>query len=221
MGTHTRVVTGPVALLLALFAGGCEDPHAQEKAAIIASLEQLDEANRRCDGDAAVAVMSSASLSEYTRLVMLALDGSRLEVLSLSPSDQMQIVSLRNRLSRQQLESMDGREYQRFATASCWYDFAEEGDPGYEGSIGDIKVLGDFAYADVLNEKGRPSGVSAEFSLEDGVWKVNEFTFQRVYDEELRAWAAEEDMTVEEYIVMFEEWQTGRPVEDSVWEPMR
>lgn len=218
-GTRTlRTALGASALVLLGAAAGCEDEHAAEKEAILTCLRQLDEANQDCDGAAAVALMSQRGLDEYTRLVKIALDGSKTDVQSLSPLEMMQVIEMRHRIPLRQLEKMDGRAYQEFATSDCWYTGAEG---SYEDSVGEIFVSGDTAYADVLDFDGNKSGVQGHFEREDGVWKVNEFSFHRVWDEELTKLAAENNVTIPEMVVLFEEWDTGKKIRKSIWEPMR
>jgi hypothetical protein len=220
----TRLLTSSFLGLLCLLSiapAGCEDPHAEDKEAIRAALRQLDQANEDCDGAAAVAVMSSRGLDEYTRLVKLALDGSKTDVQGLSPSEMSQVVQLRHRLTRQQLEKMDGRAYQEHATSDCWYALDLDEAGGYESGIGSISVSGEVAYAEVLEADGTKSGVQAHFEREDGVWKVNEFSFQRVWDDELRELAAENDLSIPEMVVLFEQWETGEQIRNSIWEPLR
>jgi hypothetical protein len=204
-------------LLLAV-TGGCEDPQAAEKEAILACLRQLDEANASCDGAGAVAVMSQRGLDEYTRLVKLALDGSKSDVQSLSPLEMLEVIQLRHRMKRQQLEQMDGKAYQEYATGQCWYTGA---GGSWEESIGEIYVSGDTAYADVLDFDRNKSGVQGHFEREGGVWKVNEFSFQRVWDDELTKLAAENNISVPDMIVRFEEMATMEQIRRSIWEPMR
>lgn len=206
--------------LIALCLPGCEDPHAQDKAAIRASLRQLDEANEECDGPGAVAVMSSQGIADYTRLVKMALDAPREKVIVMGASEKLQIIQLRNRLTRTELEKMDGAAYQAHATGECWY-FMGDDYVGYEGSIGDIDVMGDMAYGHILDEDGDDSGLLAEFAREDGVWKVNEFSFHRQWDEWMHEWAGLERMTEDELIVRLEEIEWGKDIRDSIWDPMR
>lgn len=219
MGTTLfRIVILMLAALLAL--PGCEDPNAEEVAAIRASLRKLDEANRNCDGAAAVAVMSSRGLAEYDRVVRLALDATAAEVHELLPGEMWHVIQLRHRLTRRELEAMDGRAYQEYATGNCWYSFDDD-EGSYDESIGAIHVSGDTAYGDILDERGRKSGVQAHFEREDGVWKLNEFSFDRYNDEVLLELAAEEGLPIAEYLVLWEELETGDPVPDSIWDPMR
>ena len=219
---HHQILVAVVLFLISVLGlSGCEDPDAAEKEAILASLRQLDQANIDCNGAAAVAVMSSKGIAAYTRLVNLALDGTRVEVLGLEPSELMQVLQLRNRLTRAQLEQMDGADYQEYATSECWYVAEDYEDVGYESSIDDIKVYGDLAHAAILDEDGKDSGLVVEFAKEDGVWKVNEFCFHRLYNEYLYSVAAQEDMEVAELLVVIEEMDWGNDIRRSIWEPMR
>ncbi|MFG0241363.1 MAG: hypothetical protein ACF8R9_01120 [Phycisphaerales bacterium JB054] len=219
---HHQILVAVVLFLISVLGlSGCEDPDAAEKEAILASLRQLDQANIDCNGAAAVAVMSSKGIAAYTRLVNLALDGTRVEVLGLEPSELMQVLQLRNRLTRAQLEQMDGADYQEYATSECWYVAEDSEDVSYVSSIDDIKVYGDLAHAAILDEDGKDSGLVVEFAKEDGVWKVNEFCFHRLYDEYLYSVAAQEDMEVAELLVLIEEMDWGNDIRRSIWEPMR
>lgn len=216
----TISIIGTVLLTLAaLLLPACEDSSsAAEKEAILDCLRQLDEANAACDGAGAVAVMSQRGLDEYTRLVRLALDGSKSDVQSLSPLEMWQVIEMRHRIPLRELEKMDGRAYQEYATSQCWYS---EGEGEWEDGIGEIYVSGDTAYAEVLDFDGKKTGVQGHFEREDGVWKVNEFSFQRVWDDELRKLAAENNISVPDMVVRFEEMATLENVRSRIWEPMR
>ena len=217
---HTTIVA-PLAVLAALMLTGCEDPHAEDKAAIRACLRQLDQANQECDGAKAVACMSSEALDEYTRLVNLALDGTRDQVLALYPADKWQIIQIRNRMTRREVQGMDGAAYQRHATGECWYLAWDDEDTAYEDDIGKIDVWGDVAYAVIKDWDGDDSGRVAEFTREGGVWKVNEFSFNRLFDEDIREWAREADMTEDEFLIYLEESEWENDIRDSIWDPMK
>lgn len=219
---HHQILVAVVLFLISVLGlCGCEDPDAAEKEAILASLRQLDQANIDCDGAAAVAVMSSKGIAQYTRLVNLALDGTRVQVLGLEPSELMQVLQLRNRLTRAQLEKMDGADYQEYATSECWYLAEDLEDVSYATQIDDIRVYGDLAHAAILDEDDKDSGLVVEFAKEDGVWKVNEFCFHRLYDEYLYSYAAQEGIEVAELLILIEEMDWGNTIRRSIWEPMR
>jgi|GEM_PF-3545576 len=221
MKHHQILVAVVVFLISVLGLSGCEDPDAAEKEAILASLWQLDQAYVDCDGAAAVAMMSSKALAEYTRMVKLALDGTRIQVLGLEPGELMQVLQLRNRLTRAQLENMDGAGYQEFATNECWYIDLDLEEVAYASLIDDIKVYGDLAHAAILDEDGKDSGLVVEFAKEDGVWKVNEFCFQRLFNEYVYSLAAQEGMEVAELLIEVEEMEWGNTIRRSIWEPLR
>ncbi|HZW09646.1 MAG TPA: hypothetical protein VFF69_07065 [Phycisphaerales bacterium] len=212
-----RVFAGVLCLFMILPAG-CEDPQAAEKEAIRAALRQLDDANEARDGAAAVAVMSSRALEEYTRLVKIALDGSKTDVQTLSPLEMLQVIQMRHRMDRRQLAAMDGKAFQEYATGEGWNSGARA---RWEDTIGDISVAGDTAYAEVLGTDGGDSGVQGHFEREEGVWKVNHFSFMRVWDDELRRLALQYDIGLPEMIVRFEEMATLQQIRKSIWEPMR
>lgn len=216
--TISILVTVLLTLTLALLPACEESGGSEEEEAILACLRQLDEATTGCDGPGAVAVMSQRALDEYTNIVKIALDGTKADVQSLSPLEMLQVIQLRHRLTRQQLEQMDGRAYQEYATGECWYT---GGQATWEESIGKIYVSGDTAYAEVRGIDGEASGVQGHFEREEGVWKVNQFSFMRVWDDELRRLAAQFNISVPDMIVRFEEMATLDNIRSRIWEPMR
>lgn len=220
MGTIQRSVAVMAACLLALALAGCEDPHAEDKTAIRAAVKQLDDANEACDGEAAVAVMSSAALDQYSQIVQLALNGTEREVRGLKPTDLGQVIALRHRMTRKELEGMDGRAYQAFATSACWYSgYGEE--YAWATSMGAIRVVGDYAYVDIVDDRGRKTGYEGRFEREGGAWKINEFSFHPHTDALLYEDAEFEGMSIEELLIWMEEDDSGEPVGEEIWQPMR
>lgn len=216
---HARVLVLTIAaVLMSLFCPACDDPHADDKAAVRAALRQIDTANRSRDGEAAVAVMCRASLDEYTRIVQIALDGKPDEVRRLPPHKLALVFELRNRLTRRELQGMDGRAYQAYATSAGWYD-AEWGS--WEESVGRIEIDGDRAVAYILDDRGGRTGDRMHFVFEDGMWKVNEFTAGRSIDEAYEREAGQFGMTVENYLILLEEEISGKQVRSTIWQPMK
>ncbi len=197
---------------LLLACAGCEDA---EAAAIRAMLVKYDQANEQGNGLLAKECVTKSSDTHYDTLRKHALYSDEKTVRALSPSTKLAVIMIRNRASAEQLEVLTGEDFLVWSTNQGWY---AGGEP-WANSFGRIKVDGDVALAPMLDE-GKPTRVTARFKKEEGKWRLDETTLIHAWDEHYIATARAEGMSVDELITYIEEEDSGKYVEETVWQPM-
>ncbi|MEX2081304.1 MAG: hypothetical protein WEC33_06780 [Dehalococcoidia bacterium] len=123
-GTISRSL---VALLLcaltACLLPGCENPEED----IDLTVSELEDASARRNGAAFVALLAPESFTHYDRMIQLALNATPKQLQSMSIMDKLDIVMMRNRMKRKDLEAIDGKAWIAKAVGEGWYE-AEGGD---------------------------------------------------------------------------------------------
>lgn len=213
MGRAARF--GLAAVLMLVAAVGC-DAQAEDKEAIRASWETIDEANKSSNGEVAAAHFTSGSLARYPRLIKLALDGKKAELDKLDAWDLSEVLRMRTLSTRKDLEGLDGRAYVVYATSKGWYSW---GDGPPEECRG-IRIAGDSAVVYFYSE-GEQTGESGRFEREDGVWKFDEESWRPTFNGYVREAAMEEGVTMPEFLISLIEEQSGVTPPATIWSPMR
>ena len=166
----TSRVLSLVAVLAALvFLAGC-DSRAEDRGALVDVMEAIDDCNNRADGKAILELVTRESVERYGELVRLGLDGTREEVLTRGPNDQLEILRMRARAKRSELEKLSPRQYVAFATSRGWYR-QPESDRGTT-SLREIRFGPSGATAEPVLD-GEPVGERIRFVEEDGRWKLD------------------------------------------------
>lgn len=231
-----------LALLLAAVASfvGCDKQKSADQEAIRKLWDEWHRVNTQRDGVAAINVYSSDTFDYYARVVKLAMDAKQEEIFKEDFVTIREILRMRCRATRKQLQRLDGRAYTAFATSQGWY--ASDGDPMV---LKDIRIAGDFATAvmydpealkeyraDQLssalsrrrsrrNRAEKPPEYPVGFVREGGFWKLDEKTLYPTWNE----WFAEErkfaGINMRDFLMEIEREETGNPVPMSVWNPMK
>lgn len=135
--------------------------------------ETYDLANQALTSRDAAALAAHVSASTFTyfdRLLNLARVGTKAQVMSLPPSEMMELVMMRNRCTGAQLKNMTG---------PFWLKACFEGGDYYDMDgieLGSIKIRGDFAEAsleyggfDIVDDSNNP--IYFLFVKENGTWR--------------------------------------------------
>ena len=156
MNPASLVGRGLLAALF-LFAFGCE-PGGPDVEAIKLVWDQYDVANNTRDGELAASIFTDGTHAYYGRLLLQALDAPREQVLRLPLFDRSEILTMRHRATRAELEKLDGRAYVVFATRKGWY--VSDPEDTEEVTLRRIRVTNDIASAQIVLG-GTPTGNSA------------------------------------------------------------
>lgn len=213
----TRSLSLVLLVFVMLFAGGC-DPHAEDKRQIQKVSDDLDFYNNTRNGAQVVNLFTAETFEHYDRLIKLGLDGTPQQVRSLPPLDKMEVLRMRMRSTRSELSKMTGRQYAEYATSAGWYQTPPEDQ--VQIRLIRFRFSGNNATAEAQLDRWK-TGARMRFEKQDGVWKMDEPSSMAAWDAVYRDLAADEGMTVDEFLFEWLEDEIGRPVPESVWQPMR
>lgn len=233
-------------LLLVIFAVlsvahiGC-DKNAKEKAEIRAAFNQVRDGNHSSDGQGMTAVLTQRTFDHYAKIVKMGMDSKAQDVWNLQPCDMYEVLRMRNRAKRAQLKSLDGKSYLIFACKEGWFSHDAEG-----WELGKINVAGDTALgtvhhpeweaayakqqvASVLSRRSmrygdkldKPFTYTCQFIKEGGVWKLDEPSMHNEYNRRINDAAKEARMSVRDFLMAFEEEESGNDIKMNIWDPMK
>lgn len=201
------------------FATGC-DPHAQDRADIRKVTDDLARAYRDGDGDAAVKLVTQESLDHYGKLVKLALDGKPDEVKKLPPNDKFEVLNLRARCTRKQLQGMGGAAYQKFVTKEGWWS-SPDIESWTQNMIG-LRIASDglSATTPLFIDKRHRTDHTLRWQKVSGLWRFDELATRPFVDELVTDEAEFLGMSVDQLIISAIEEDIGKSVGDGIWNPM-
>lgn len=116
--TIRRGITGALVLALSLLAASCGE---DELAAIEQTMQELDAAAARQDGETFVTLLAPESFDYYDQLLKRALNAEYRTIQTLSITEKHELLVMRNRCTRKELEPMDGRAWVVHAVNKGWY----------------------------------------------------------------------------------------------------
>jgi hypothetical protein len=160
--------------------------------------------------------VDSKTLSFYDRMLKISLHGDSVSVQKLDFLEKLTVLMVRHRVPVNELLSMSGKDFFIYAI--------DQGMVG-KGSvmtidIGDVKITDNFATGQML-ANGKPTPLNFGFNKENNTWKVDLTSIFPASNAGLNKMIADEGMTDIEYIFNALEMLTGRPVEDSIWKPLK
>lgn len=204
------------AVLLALFPflTGCEPAEAGD---VQYYYDAINRAFDSADGQGAVALLARRSIEQYDHAVQMAKTGTREQIKNLPGVERGDILMMRHRLTPEELAPLDGRAWLILATDRGW--MAHDPDE-VRLELGRITVNGDTASAEIVVE-GERTGAFYDFVREDGVWKLDWIRVDKLFNRWIAEGAAEAGMSEDEYLIMWEEQETGRPVRPDIWDRHR
>lgn len=230
-----------MALALILGGTGC-DQHSEQKKAILKTWTDYNTALANTDGQTAARLLSKASIDRYQTLIRKGLDAKSAEVLAMSPCDMAEILTMRNRATRAQLNGYAGKGYVIYAVNNGWWGAFDESE---DWRFKVTKVEPDRATAvltEIIHEtvqrlpsmslrgmvrnsmtsertrKGREYTIT--FVNEDG-WKLEESSMLARVNQEIQTTAKAARLSVRDFLMFIEEEDSGKEVKASIWDPMR
>ncbi len=212
MSLITRTVLSLILLASFLHLPACDQA---EAANVRASYDQINAAFNASDGKTVVSLLNQKSIDQYDRFTQLARTGTREQIKALPAAERSEIVTIRHRLTRNELEGLDGRGYIILATGRGWYA-AEEYEVPFD--LGKIRFQGSSATAEILID-GKASGYYYDFDLVDGVWKLDWVRIDELTNWQIAAQAEQSHMSEDAVILQIESEQSGKKVPASIWDP--
>jgi hypothetical protein len=190
--------------------------YGQEQSKVKQTFSNYKQSILKGDGDEAVKWVNNKTIAYYGEMLGLALDADSARVADLDLMDRLTVLSLRHRMTRDEISGMDGKQL-----------FVHSIKKGMVGKntvanveIGDVKVEGEQAKGQ-LQANGQKSPLNFGFTKENGQWKLDLTSLFEPTMAGLKQMIAGQGMTENEFIVRALEMSSGKPVTNVIWSPLK
>ena len=168
------------------------------------------------NGEDAASFLDSRSLDYYEAILEQVKTADSLEVDKAGLTDKLMILTIRHRLSHDEIVKMNGRTLLKRSI--------ELGLIGREGvensSIGEVTITGKDAEGEfVVN--GKPVPISMSFHKEKGEWKVDITSLFEMSEEAFQSLISTSGLTENEFLTQVLFMTSAKIPEPSVWQPVK
>jgi hypothetical protein len=167
-------------------------------------------------GEEAVTFVDRNTIAYYQEMLTIALDGDSAKLAGLPVIDKLTVFTIRHKVPKADVISSNGRDF-----------FVYSINHGMVGKnsvaaieLSDISVSGNNATASVKSG-GQKTPLAFGFNNENGSWKLDITSIFAKTNEGIGMMLKQNEMTELDFVFKALESLTGRPVEDSIWQPMR
>jgi hypothetical protein len=140
-----RAASAALVALSSLLFAGCD---ADDRAGVLQTLTELDEAVDARDGSAFCALVSPETHDYYTTMIQTALTADVRQTRALNFGDKFEVLYMRARFTRADLQGLDGRGYLAMCVRKGLFDDGVREKAEYK--IRAMKVEGSSATADIM-----------------------------------------------------------------------
>ena len=205
-------------LSIALFIGfSINAAFAQEQEAVSKCFDNYKTAVLAEDGIGATALLSQETIDYYQQVLDWALTASEQEVKGLSILDRMNVLTVRVRVTPEQMKEMDGESLLVFSYTSGIISK----NTVERGELGKVEIDGDNARGPIMME-GQEVPIDFVFAQEKGAWKFDLLAItkhekvRQGFERAVSAMDKDENDVLLEMIKV----STDLPVTKNVWKPV-
>jgi hypothetical protein len=202
------IVSLTVASLLII--PGCEDLEQEVREAF----DQYVAARDGRDLSTVLALTDPTYIDHLDYLVKMARSGEKDRVMRLTPVERIHIVCMRNRLKRDELASMTGKEWLSRTIKEGWAK--EVDDEGPQIGLGGITIKRPRAFA-ALTVQGRETAFKMQFAKTNNQWVLDPKCFDDLIDNYIRRIPMSADAE-DKLILRIESNASGKNVTPAIWE---
>lgn len=200
-----------VSLLLVVVPSGCDKDVALEVRTVY---EDVDAATKSRDSATLLRLIDPKNIEAADRLMEMARTAPRETLIRLPAIDRLDIARMRNRLTREQLKSFDGRAW---ITHSCQQGWMAGNPGGAELSLGKVTYSAPRAYAKVLAD-GEETPIRLEFVKVDGQWLMDMDGMDEWLSQLLGRMADRAGVTEDVLLARLESAKSGKEVRQTIWD---
>ena len=170
----------------------------------------------QADAESALRAVDSSTLQYYSEMLNHALNSDEATVRGLSIMDLLMVMSIRHRLTPEQVKGMDASSLFKYGVANGW--------TGKESVIGldvvHVEVDGQTATA-TFTSNGAESPVPFQFDKEGGQWKIDLTSIMGASGSAFSQMAEQQGITDVELVSMLLGMVSGEEVDaESIWIPV-
>ena len=168
------------------------------------------------NGDAAYNLIDKNTRRWYSESLQRALTFNRAEIMKLGVMDKMQVIMIRHRVPSDELLEMNGEDLFKYAVDHGWVSK----NSVLKLQIGKIDVQGDFATG-VVRSNDQDTPLRFHFYRNEGNWGIDLTVMTRMGEAAFLKEIKESGETEIDYIFKLTQIVSGKPVQESVWEPLK
>ncbi|MCB0322400.1 MAG: hypothetical protein KDD69_02470 [Bdellovibrionales bacterium] len=188
---------------------------AADEALVRNTFREYKSAILQARGETAVRQVSSHTIDYYQQMKDLALKGTPAHVHGLKLMDRLMVLSLRHRMTLQQLQDLSAPELFSFAVDQGW--IGKESVERLE--IGAISINGDAAKGEYIFD-GKAAPLHFSFYREQGEWRFDLLPVLNTGNAALEEALKREGTDENEFILSAMESVTGKKPAPTIWDPL-
>jgi hypothetical protein len=165
-------------------------------------------------GQSAVSVVNRATLQYYAQMKSLALEGHENEVRQLTPMNKLMVLSLRHRVSVDDLRGMTPQETFVHAVNQGWIGK----NSVLDSDLGQLQIFGNDASGEYL-KGGKPTPLRFRLTKEDGKWKIDLTALTPPADQAISMLIKKQGLDEDTFIIGLIESVSGKKAPPSIWQP--
>jgi len=197
-------------LFLSLALSSCKEEGKEE---ILDVFDAYNAALNNNDGAAAIALIDDKYFEDFQHMLIAARSAKREQVFRMRPSERSRIATMRNRLSYEELKTLDAR-----GAIKTLIDRGSERSSGLDITLGKIKFKRPRATAPLIVE-GFETKHILEFVQADNVWKLDPACFDESLDFIIAKRSDRRGVREDTLILENESASSGKNVTDAIWDP--
>jgi hypothetical protein len=201
-------------LPLLLMLSGCSRPSEEE--AVRKTFHAYKSAIMNDDGEAAYGLVDQNTRDWYSTTLDRVLTWDREQIMTLGVLDRMQVILIRHRIPKQDLLQMTAKQLIVHAVNQGWV--GKNSASGIE--VGAIDVQGDFATG-VVRSNGIESPLRFHFYKEEGGWRLDLTEMIKWGEAAFIQQIEQSGETENDFIFRLTRIVTGKPVDETIWAPLK
>ncbi len=200
--------------ILVLFIVGCS--RNSEHHLVKQTFEGYVSAILNDDGVAAYDLVDRNTRDWYGETLERVHTWDRDQIMKLGILDKVQVILIRHRIPKDELLQMTPESLFKYAVSHGWV--GKNSVTGIE--LGKIDIQGSFATG-VLRFNGQDSSQRFHFYKENGSWRIDLTELNKMSEAAFLSQIEQSGLTEVDYIFRLIQIVSGKPVQDSIWSPLK
>lgn len=167
-------------------------------------------------GEDAVNYLDANTIGYYSGILKLVKNANRNELSSLSLMDKLMVLIIRNKATKQEILSLDGKGLLVYAIKNWMVGK----DSVMNNSIWEVSIDTDFAKGEML-VNGKKSWLYFQFHKETNSWKLDLTSIFPMSNAAIKKVADESGLSEDEFILSLIEYSSNKKPNANIWNPVK
>ncbi|MGB0931705.1 MAG: hypothetical protein ACPGVB_13060 [Chitinophagales bacterium] len=194
-------------------------PTGKDVKAVLSRYEDYKAAILVSNGKGAIEHIDQNSIDYYSDILNWALNSPKEEVQKLDPVNQFMVLSVRKRISREDVKKMKGKDLLIYTVDNEWTNKKTVGLT----ELGEIRKISDNTIRAAMTVRQEATETFIEFTREnkDAKWKINLLSLSENVNDQLARMANDRSEPVSDLIFDMIKQITNSKVSEDVWQPIK